>query len=492
MSSSAVAAAADAVFPMDVPSSMAEMSPMTTVVTADADSSSSAARKRRREKLASQRVTQTTPEPALEGFYDNDQHLVSVSSSAGAAEDAAALLDATLLDDILPLPLTVGSSSVDGINAVVGGMEMEELLPALPSSSSLPKRRRVSDCLGTTSTATTAAATTKMTTTATAVVTTMTTTNKNKKPQMKYDPPPEVAATMTKEEAALWRREQRRKRNRESAAASRQRQRNRITELETELAGWKTKVQSVLDRIAALETAAANGGTVALNQTTAAMPLPDVPVSHQPEETIRQEQQHEGQQNNTDEMAAMEADALAAEQLLDVVLPVPPVAVLTIDVPSSSFVSPPASPGRDSPTSSTTCSLSSSSSTDVEETTDKVTGTEFAAQQQQRAGRNGNDGTNKVSEHSDKMISRHAVKISPNVPTFPSLQSTGSKFCPSDSNPAALLSANSSTTTTTAMTVPDRCSSSAAAAPAAKKGKGAAASSAKLDPIDSSLFSLKN
>jgi len=42
------------------------------------------------------------------------------------------------------------------------------------------------------------------------------------------------------------------------------------------------------------------------------------------------------------------------------------------------------------------------------------------------------------------------------------------------------------------MTVPDRCSSSAAAAPAAKKGKGAAASSAKLDPIDSSLFSLKN
>jgi hypothetical protein len=176
------------------------------------------------------------------------------------------------------------------------------------------------------------------------------------------------------------------------------------------LAGWKTKVQSVLDRIAALESAAANGGTVALNQTTAAvMPLPDVPVSHQPDETIQQEYQEEGQQNNTDDMAAMEADALAAEQLLDVVLPVPPVAVLTIDVPSSSFVSPPASPGRDSPTSSSTCSVSSASSTEVEETAVKATGTESTAHQKQSAGRNGNDGSNKVSEHSNKMISRHAV-----------------------------------------------------------------------------------
>ena len=42
------------------------------------------------------------------------------------------------------------------------------------------------------------------------------------------------------------------------------------------------------------------------------------------------------------------------------------------------------------------------------------------------------------------------------------------------------------------MAIPEHCSSSAAAATAAKKGKGPAASSSKLDPIDSSLFSLKN
>jgi len=72
-----------------------------------------------------------------------------------------------------------------------------------------------------------------------------------KKPQMKYDPD----VPMTKEEAAVWRREQRRKRNRESAAASRQRQRDRIVELEVEVEGWKTKVQSIMEKIKKLEEA---------------------------------------------------------------------------------------------------------------------------------------------------------------------------------------------------------------------------------------------
>jgi bZIP transcription factor len=73
--------------------------------------------------------------------------------------------------------------------------------------------------------------------------------NGKKKPQMKYDPD----VPMTKEEAAAWRREQRRKRNRESAAASRQRQRDRIDELERELGSWKTMYGDVMDKIKQLE-----------------------------------------------------------------------------------------------------------------------------------------------------------------------------------------------------------------------------------------------
>jgi len=72
-----------------------------------------------------------------------------------------------------------------------------------------------------------------------------------KKPQNKYEPD----VPMTKEEAAAWRREQRRMRNRESAAASRQKQRDRIAELETELGGWKAKFSAVMDRLTAAETA---------------------------------------------------------------------------------------------------------------------------------------------------------------------------------------------------------------------------------------------
>lgn len=72
---------------------------------------------------------------------------------------------------------------------------------------------------------------------------------KGKKPQMKYDP----EVPMTKEDAAVWRREQRRKRNRESAAASRQRQRDRISELEVEVDGWKDKFDSIMNKIKDLE-----------------------------------------------------------------------------------------------------------------------------------------------------------------------------------------------------------------------------------------------
>lgn len=74
-------------------------------------------------------------------------------------------------------------------------------------------------------------------------------TTKKKKPQMKYDPD----IPMTKEEATVWRREQRRKRNRESAAASRQRQRDRITELESEVGDWKAMVEGMMAKIHALE-----------------------------------------------------------------------------------------------------------------------------------------------------------------------------------------------------------------------------------------------
>lgn len=83
----------------------------------------------------------------------------------------------------------------------------------------------------------------------TVVSATTSTESKTKRPQMRYEPD----VPMTKEEAAIWRREQRRKRNRESAAASRQRQRDRISELEEEVEGWKTKFDTAMQRLAQLE-----------------------------------------------------------------------------------------------------------------------------------------------------------------------------------------------------------------------------------------------
>jgi len=66
---------------------------------------------------------------------------------------------------------------------------------------------------------------------------------------LRYDP----EVPMSKEETAAWRKEQRRKRNRESAASSRQKQRDRITELETEVDDWKNKFEEALARLKRLE-----------------------------------------------------------------------------------------------------------------------------------------------------------------------------------------------------------------------------------------------
>jgi hypothetical protein len=67
----------------------------------------------------------------------------------------------------------------------------------------------------------------------------------DKKTQIRYDP----EVPMSKEQLAVWRREARRVRNRESAAASRQRIRSRITELEEEIEGWKSKYSQAMERL---------------------------------------------------------------------------------------------------------------------------------------------------------------------------------------------------------------------------------------------------
>lgn len=81
--------------------------------------------------------------------------------------------------------------------------------------------------------------------------------SKNKKAQIRYDPD----VPMSKEQLAAWRREARRVRNRESAAASRQRIRNRITELEEEVGEWKEKYSQAMERLQALEDAITPGAS---------------------------------------------------------------------------------------------------------------------------------------------------------------------------------------------------------------------------------------
>jgi hypothetical protein len=62
---------------------------------------------------------------------------------------------------------------------------------------------------------------------------------------------PDIA--MSKEEEMVWRREARKQRNRESAANSRNKVRNRIEELENEVADWKSKYADLMERISSLE-----------------------------------------------------------------------------------------------------------------------------------------------------------------------------------------------------------------------------------------------
>lgn len=161
-----------------------------------------------------------------------------------------------------------------------------------------------------------------------------------KKPQMKYDPD----VPMTKEEAAVWRREQRRKRNRESAAMSRQRQRDRIADLEVEVDEWKTKVGSIMDRIKKLEEA-----------------------------------------SGIDSRSLVPELDLVPDQSLE----------LELIHTTSTFVSPPSSPGRYSPISSSPEASPIASScikSVVSAVVDHVLG-----------------GIGDELEHSDKMISRHAA-----------------------------------------------------------------------------------
>ncbi len=73
----------------------------------------------------------------------------------------------------------------------------------------------------------------------------------NTKYQNRYEP----EVPMTKEQEAEWRKEARKQRNRESAAASRNKVRNRIIELESEVEGWKAKYMALMQRLDALEKA---------------------------------------------------------------------------------------------------------------------------------------------------------------------------------------------------------------------------------------------
>jgi len=130
-----------------------------------------------------------------------------------------------------------------------------------------------------------------------------------KKPQMKYDPD----VPMTKEEAAVWRREQRRKRNRESAALSRQRQRDRIGDLEVEVDEWKTKVENIMERIKKLEEESGID-----SRTLVPEPLPRPPKQERHQDIPGQSLEFEVIDNDTDTNQ------------------------------SSKFVSPPTSPGHSS------------------------------------------------------------------------------------------------------------------------------------------------
>ena len=100
------------------------------------------------------------------------------------------------------------------------------------------------------------------------------------KKQSRYDP----GVPMTRDELTTWRKEARRVRNRESAAESRKRNRDRISELETEVDALKSKYAAALNRILELEAAAAVNDSftpTVLRQDLTQMPTPrgSVPAS---------------------------------------------------------------------------------------------------------------------------------------------------------------------------------------------------------------------
>mmetsp|Transcript_2099 Transcript_2099/g.3861 ORF Transcript_2099/g.3861 Transcript_2099/m.3861 type:complete len:369 (+) Transcript_2099:132-1238(+) len=322
----------------------------------------SAARKRRREILASQRC------PAPE-------------TTSGAA------LATPVTSDDEAGPVRKSRRVSDFAEEEVGA---EEVFSALPAATSAAMARPATS------------SNTKKKSTA-------------KKPQLKYDPD----VPMTKEEAAVWRREQRRKRNRESAALSRQRQRDRIADLEVEVAEWKTKVESVMERIKKLEEASGIDSQVLVPVVALEASMADIPT---------------------------ELEVLTSSDVTS--------------LNPSKFVSPPVSPGHSpfvpSPSSFVEASpVASSLKTVVDAVVDQVLGSgEF--------------------EHSDKMISRHAVKI-PDAPTLPLLPKS------SDS--------------TTSLPTPEAClSGDAAATDVPIDGQNSNSNplvTTKLAPIDSSLFPVK-
>mmetsp|Transcript_12449 Transcript_12449/g.26361 ORF Transcript_12449/g.26361 Transcript_12449/m.26361 type:complete len:364 (+) Transcript_12449:114-1205(+) len=238
-----------------------------------------------------------------------------------------------------------------------------------------------------------------------------------KKPQMKYDPD----VPMSKEDAAAWRREQRRKRNRESAALSRQRQRDRIGDLEVEVDEWKSKVETIMERIKRLEETSGVDSQTLVSET---------PDKH--DDSVEQSLQFE---------------------------------VLDDAVHQSKFVSPPPSPGHtplhEEPKASQI--LSSSAKNVVDAVVDQVLmGIESYEQ-----------------EFSDNMISRHAVKITTVAPALP--------FLPKSED------------SVTALPTPETCLSgdvSGQSVPTpsyntTKSSSFAISSTTTLDPIDSSLFPVK-
>lgn len=104
------------------------------------------------------------------------------------------------------------------------------------------------------------------------------TSKSSKKTQIRYDPD----VPMNKDQLAAWRREARRVRNRESAAASRQRIRNRISELEDEVGEWKDKYSAALQRLEALEQHIATNGTGGVGGGAPAEQAPEAPQEQHP------------------------------------------------------------------------------------------------------------------------------------------------------------------------------------------------------------------